>query len=56
MKYLHAKCPILLMEALISWGRRRALGATVKWPVSFCLCGSQQKTKAAICLAGINGD
>lgn len=26
MKYLNAKCPTLLMEALISWGRRRALG------------------------------
>lgn len=52
VKYLNAKCPIFLMEALISFSRR--LGAIFKWPVSFCLCGSH-KQKLAIVLCELTG-
>lgn len=52
MKYLNAKCPIFLMEALIIFSRR--LGAIFKWPVSFCLCGSH-KQKLAIVLCELTG-
>lgn len=52
MKYLNAKWPIFLMEALISFSRR--LGAIFKWPVGFCLCDSH-KQKLAIVLCELTG-